>query len=329
MRPATFSRPGALALVAVLWTAIGCSRPAPVTVTAFAAILDVLANGDLQGDETITVRLPEGRPSAFTRVVPREYADDLTLESALVDGQSVAHTASFGRGGLRIEVPFDAAGTRDRVITLRYTASGTVAVSGVRGHLRWPWLTSGRGYEVAHASLRVRPPAGSLFLSLPGIAEPDWNVQLDGGGVMAERALVTDRESATAMAEFGIERARIVEPVWQIRGQLANELIPAFVSAGLFFLVTGAGVVWIVRFQFPRIPREQRYTDAGRRAAADVERRTAASGLAKAALVCVISAAAIAGIIEWLMPQFGVWAHAIPVSIFLVGLMLFAQSRRL
>ena len=54
------------------------------------------------------------------------------------------------------------------------------------------------------------------------------------------------------MADVGIDTSSIAEPDWQRYQDWARDLIPALISGGLFILVIGAGVLWIVRFQYPR-----------------------------------------------------------------------------
>lgn len=325
---------GLLLALAIAATAAGCQRSARVAVRSFTASAVVLPNSDVDLTEEIRVALPPNADASFTRVVRNDQSDALELRGVAVDGRvptagvGVEVSATDGRT-LRVAIRFDGSGPRDRLISIQYTAVHAVAVIGARGRLRWPILPDRRGYDVSAASFALRLPDGASFLSTPGIAEPGWDVHVEGAQLIAAKGEVGDTSAATAVVEFTLERGRIAEPLWQVRGQLARELVPAFASAGLFFLVIGAGVVWIVRFQFPRIPRRDRETDAGRRAAADPERRRAAAGLWTSALVCLVTAGAVAAAIEMTMAQYGLWAHAIPASIAVVGAMLFVQSRRL
>jgi hypothetical protein len=66
------------------------------------------------------------------------------------------------------------------------------------------------------------------------------------------------------MAEFAIDAATMPRPRWQDDERRAQDMMPAFLSGGLFILVVAAGILWIVRFQYPseRVPlRDSRPAD--------------------------------------------------------------------
>jgi len=53
---------------------------------------------------------------------------------------------------------------------------------------------------------------------------------------------------ATVIAALALRAGSLADPRWRINLEWSQELIPAFISGGFFILVTGAGILWIIRF---------------------------------------------------------------------------------
>ena len=98
----------------------------------------------------------------------------------------------------------------------------------------------------------------------------------------------------------------------------ARNLTPAFLSGGLFILVIGAGVLWIVRFQYPVKARDT----------AAAEREEVRRGLWYAGLACIGLGLLTALAVRGLLGHLGVWPQALAVSILLVGIVFLIVHRR-
>jgi hypothetical protein len=95
--------------------------------------------------------------------------------------------------------------------------------------------------------------------------------------------------------------------------------MPAFVSAGLFLIVTGAGIAGMVRLRHPsRLP-----------AAADPERPAVARGLWTSGLVTVAAALAGVPLVGVTLSTFGIWPYSLPAGTFIAGVMFLVLARRL
>ena len=76
-------------------------------------------------------------------------------------------------------------------------------------------------------------------------------------------------DSATLIAGLSIDAGTLPRPVWQEYKERATFLVPAFISAGLFIVVVGLGVVVMVVAQRQHVDRGR----SGRRRAQSVHRR--------------------------------------------------------
>jgi hypothetical protein len=133
---------------------------------------------------------------------------------------------------------------------------------------------------------------------------------------------------AVVVAQFPIDGFRPVDqlavtiPVWQETEDMRREFAPAFVSGGLFMLVIGGGIVWMLRFKHPRV----RASDIA--SPDEQERAAVASGLRTSALAVGLLAAACMGLAALFLPRFGWWGQLIPISMALVaGLLYFSPGR--
>jgi hypothetical protein len=105
-------------------------------------------------------------------------------------------------------------------------------------------------------------PPGAILLDDPWVEEADWQVKRLPMGLEAHGA-IRNGETATPGATFTIDTMTAGEPSWQYYQGRSRDLIPAFISGGLFLLVIGAGVVAMVRMKYPELR-----VSAGRRGSA-------------------------------------------------------------
>jgi hypothetical protein len=226
-----------------------------------------------------------------------------------------------GRRGLEVTWTFPASFPAGRAtLDWSYQATGTLAVRGARGRLEQVVLPSDRMFQPAVSRIRVVVPLGMHVFEGTGIAEAGWTVSRTADGIVAERSNAPGGEAATIVAELGVDPARLIEPTWQRYADWAADLVPAFVAGGLFILVIGAGVLWIIRFQYPR----RTASDADREERAAVRRGLRATGV-----VAVALAAVLAGVTWATLSHFGPWSQAVPLSVFVVGVVFLSVAERI
>jgi hypothetical protein len=89
-------------------------------------------------------------------------------------------------------------------------------------------------------------------------------------------------------------------------------------------LVIGAGVLWIVRFQYPRRRPPVAISEAEER-----ERAAVRSGLRLTGVVSIALSGVLA-LVTWLtLSHFGVWPMSLPVSILLIGVVFLLVGKRI
>lgn len=344
---------------------VGCGATgAPISVDRMDVAIAVLTDGSLQVRERLEVRTPDSRAATLVRRSTRERHDDVFDVSATVDGRALP----IGRGAgqiqpgsadaLDVRIPIPAGAEPAHVVTLDYRVAGAVAVSGIRGRMAWQVLPAGRAFAVANASVHVTLPAGAALLQDPWVEEAGWQVARLPDGLRAEKRDVSAAESATVGAEFTVDTMAVAEPLWQVYEARTQEFIPAYVSAGLFLIVVGVGVVIMVRAQFPRLSedpgatvvavpdhlrravllgrasgrgraRRERVTDLLVAGLADRDRVHAARGLRAAGLV--VFAAGVAGyfVLRATLPEYGDWPQALSIGLLADGVLLVIAGARL
>jgi hypothetical protein len=319
------------ACLAAVVFASACAAPASFSVPQFDVAVSVWPDGSIEIHETITVKFPESDGTRFERRIPLERADSLSFQSAALDGTSLTPGQTGETSldvddgpGLRATWTFPPAPNTTRVFEVVYHANGAVAVRGARGTIRQTVIPSERLYNVEAARVRLAVDRRLHLFDGAGIAEAGWDVSRTSDGIAAERAGLPPAEGATVMAELGIEPALIAEPAWQRHEEGGRDLIPAFVSGGLFILVIGAGVLWIVRFQYPRRPAgAAALTEADLR-----ERTTVRTGLRTTGYVAIALSGVLAIVTRLTLSHFGWWPMSLPVSILIVGVVFLAVGRR-
>lgn len=314
----------ALAAVALIAAGLGgCRTPATgLEVPRFDVGVVVLDDGAIDVSEKFDVR-PGAGTFEFERRVQSPEVDALTFEWASMDGRALARDAA---GDTRVVVSDGptlsarwvfppATGVATHALELRYRASGVVAVQGQHGRLRWPAIPERRSYGIGASRIALTLPPGAAVYEGSGIGEAGWTVTRRADGISAERASLSDRDGAWILAEFSVEGSRMTQPRWQLNTDLRSELLPAWISAGLMILVVGAGVLWIVRFQY------------GPRLGSGAEHREVVQALHRSGVVCVVLAVGTGLFVTPGLGRFGLWPLVVPASILAVGVMFLGGGR--
>jgi hypothetical protein len=324
-------RAGVLSASVIVFGA--CATARTPLVEQFSAEVAVDADGAVEVREELLVRFPDQAASRFERRLDVDRADAVTFKSATVDGRNLDPgvpgesevTVDHGRQ-LVVVWTFPPSPAPARRFGLAYRAIGAVAVRGTRGTLRHPVLSNGHPYRVAAGRIVLALPPDAHVFEGARIEEPGWSVARAPTGFSAERRNLTPSEPATVVAEIAIDPGAIREPEWQRHDERANQLAPAFVSGGAFIVAIGAGVLWIVRFQYRRTRRDQSGRVDG---TVEAERQAVRSGLRAGGIVSVVLAAVLWGVTALMLGHLGPWPLALPIGVLVVGLALIALGPRL
>jgi hypothetical protein len=300
-----------------------CREPAVTQIDRFNVTVTIRPDGSLLVRETIALG-PVSEPQVFERAIAGRF-DEITLVSATLDGgpidaESAAGTVDVSSGSrLRFRIP-RSAGAPVSVLDAAYRVRSALRLRGPLGILEWPALPPRRSYAVGESRLEVFAPPGTLREGSVGVAEAGWTVTRLASGIAAERDHLVPEEGATLMATVRIDPSAMIDPQWQYDEERRAEFVPAFLSAGLFFLVVGAGIVWIVRWQYPRpVDRGARWPTTHPEIARNL----------RAGAWFTLATAVFSGVtIELLLSRFGAWPHAISMSLAVVALSLYVAGRR-
>jgi hypothetical protein len=319
-----------LTVAALAIFAAACGGGADYTAERADVVAEVRPDGSVDIREALTIRFDSGA-TRFTRDVDLDRADDVEWLGTSVDGRAIEPGAPAevtvtvaNDDGLTVTWTFTAIESASRTFELAYRVRGAVAVRGRRGALVQTLLPTGRPYRIEASRVRLVVPAGMrVFDGTAGVAEAGWTVVAESTGITAERTNLGVDDGATVMAEVSIDPGVIVEPEWQRYTEWTTELIPAFMAGGLFILVIGAGILWIIRFQYPR-----RRADGARAATDDEERRVVRAGLRTGGLAVAAFAVVLSGVVWVALGHFGAWPLALPVAMFVVGVVFVVVSPR-
>ncbi|MCC7042859.1 MAG: hypothetical protein IT183_03295 [Acidobacteria bacterium] len=311
---------------------VGCSSTATPTgtVESMDVQVSVRPDGGLDVRETLRVA-PSANRVALRRVVESPYADTVTFRTASVDARPVesgasgfvvdpADTRSASRLVARWDLdPAPAAMT----LGLDYGVTSAVGVRQPRGRLEWPVLRSDRGFDVGPVTITLQVADGVALYDGTGMAEPGWVVELFPGRVVAQRDRVAATESATLLAVFDVDRSRVRQGEWEWNLDRREQYRFALISAGLFILVVGVGILGQLRVQYPPV-RAGASDDARRVSRAD--RQMLARGLRLSAVVGLVVAAASAIVAYQWLSGLGPALQLIPGSIAFVSVMFLAAA---
>jgi hypothetical protein len=245
----------------------------PAHVDRATAVLRVDPDGSLFVEDSLSLRFDPSPVTAFERVIPGGRTDGFTDIAASMDGLATPEGEGSGRveitrgSSLRVRWHFaDAAGAAHE-FTLTYRAIGALEVKGMRGRLDWPVFGTALQTSLASASTELDIPAHSVLFSDPIVTPGKWRVSRQGERVVATRTEVAAVDGPVVLhAEMAVDELRMPVPQWQMTEDRVGELMPAFVSGGLFLAVIGLGAVAMLAVQYRRhsadgtilgIPRRQ------------------------------------------------------------------------
>lgn len=315
-------RPHSL-LAAVVTVAAGCSQGPLASVERLDVRVAVAESGVVDVSETAVVSFaPAG--SRFERQVDGAWADAIAFLEVIVDGRPAQASGDLqfeavdGRA-LHVRLTSPVAQQAPREVQLRYRLIGAVGLDGPSGVLTVPILGDREHAGIGTGTVVLALPAGAPVLEGTGLAEAGWQIAREPRGLLATRGSIGPSETVTLMARFPVTPGTRAEPQWQRHRLQARFFAPAFVSAGVFILVVGAGVLWMVRMQYPRGPR----TPSSERDRAEARRGFRLAGAAALGLSGLTAVAA-----RYLLDHLGPWPLALPVSIFIVGTVFLGVSRR-
>ena len=297
-------------LAAVLFLSTGAScanQPTNLAIDRAEIELRVQPDGSADVVESWSVRPGNQAPSVFERVAIVQGHDGITDVRA--DG------AEIGEGpGLRVRWAIDASATGPVTRRLTYRVHGLVGVAGLRGSLTWSALGSGLPVPIDHVSLTLMLPEDAPLVDDPHIEEAGWTVVKTPHGMTASRDDVPAQSTATMGAAFVIDHMTTAQPRWQYQQARAAEFAPAFISAGLFILVVGAGVVAMLQFRVAR----------GETTAGGVEGRD----LRRSGVVTLIVGVLVTAATARMPGAFGPWSYSIGLSVVIVGLLFVLVAPR-
>lgn len=219
--------------------------------------LAVRADGSLRVDERLTVHFGDASFSHFRLEAPVWRHDGIADVVAAMDGKAFApgdgpgHVRIASGPALDVDWMFDPIVYETHTFTLSYTATNVVNLSGIRGLVSWLALPPGRSWDVTAASISLDLPESAILLQDPWVEELGWTVTRLPHGLTATRSNVKSFESATVGVEFTIDGMRPSMPQWQADRAFTEEFVPAFIAAALFILVTGAGILAMLRVKHP------------------------------------------------------------------------------
>jgi hypothetical protein len=303
--------------------AAACIEQPPATtgtVTSIDVRGAVRPNGDIDVWERIDIA-PAAGAVRFTRAVETPYGDDVMFTSATLDGQRVASGVT-GFSLVDRADSFRATWQREHaaapiVLEINYTIASAVGVREPRGRLEWPVLAAARDFAVDQVTITLDVPPGSHVYDGTGMAEAGWVIEVAEGRISARRSAVAAGETATFLAVFDVDRARVRQGAWEWNLDRREQYRFALIAAGLFILVVGVGILGQLRVQYPPV-RAGAHIEA--REATRADRKMLSRGLRVSALVgLVVAACAAAAARRWL-PGLGLELQAIPGSIALVSL---------
>jgi hypothetical protein len=304
-------------IVLALFLASGCDREGTVdAVDRFAVDIVLESDGSATIHETIDVRNPQTPIAAFERRIAAERTDGFFDISQSIDRHGAAappraESVTIDPGGSPV-IRWRLALGATYKLEARYRAAGVVEIQGMRGTFSWPVLPADRQYDTAAASVSLRLPSGTRLLQPPQFDTPGWHWTTTGDALVATKTSVARTETAVVTATLALDAVPMLEPRWQTRAALGQQLTPSFIAAGLFILVTAAGILWAIRLQYFRNPADPDSSSTR-------SRREVARGLRTAGIVVVVLGLGAALVAYTILRSLGPWPQAVPASLVLSG----------
>lgn len=315
-----------LVVLACLLAAACASEPPDFTITRAEVEVRVQPHGGADVVENWVVA-PGSRPVDLVRE-PGAYRFDGISD---IHGEVAGPPPAVQPGQSRIDAGastdliarwvIDPAPSGPVNLRVRYRIHGLVGVAGLRGSLRWSAFGPGLDAPISRAVLTLILPEDAALINDPHVEEPGWTVVRTPRGMIASRDSVPANSTATIGAEFVVDHLSTAQPRWQFEAARASEFVPAFISAGLFILVIGAGVIGMIHFRFTR---GDSVDTAG--AQRRMERETAARDLSRSGFIALGFGILALFATARLPGGFGPWSYAIAVSVVLVGLAFIAAA---
>jgi hypothetical protein len=275
--------------------------------------------------ETVAVR-PRGNGEArFVRAIDLDQVDRIERVVAEIDGRPLdlsGRTSASRPERLRVTWPLageasSATASNPRALRLSYRVVGALASVGIRYELAWPAIPADRSYTIGATTIELALDDGITPTADPGIAGAGWAVDRRGLGITAARASLAPGDDATVVANLALGRP-IAQSAWQFDADRARQLTPAFLSAGVCLLVVGAGVLLVLRMQYPRTPSQPRSAGAGE----------VARNLRRAGLVVIVFGLVCGVLADRLLWHYGWSPSAMAASIVVVGLVFVLAAPR-
>lgn len=315
-------------LVWLVLAATGCTLTPPEvagTVDFMDVHVTVRADGSLSVRETLRMAPADNRV-AITRVIESPYADAVSYRAASVDGQPVEGgqpSVAIEGNDRRLVVSWRRETEATTTFGLDYDLTSAVGVRRPRGQIELPVLAARRGFDVGSVRITLDVPEGAHVYDGTGMAEAGWVVEVASGRVTARRERVSADEAATLLAVFDVDRSRVRQGDWEWNLDRREQYRFALISAGLFIVVVGAGILAQLRLQYPPVkadaPEEARQQSrADRQMLARGLRLSAVAGLGVAALSAFAARQWLSGL--------GPALQLIPGSMGFVSLMFLAAA---
>jgi hypothetical protein len=128
-----------------------------------------------------------------------------------------------------------------------------MALYGANGVLHWQVLPLTPAYPVVESEISLGVPPGAVHMTPPDLeAAAPWTVTREGTRLTATRSGIAPGESAAVSARLASDTLALARPAWQFSAERAAELMPAFASGGIFMVVVGIGVLWMVAVMLPK-----------------------------------------------------------------------------
>jgi len=250
---------GALVAVALHAAACGGVDTSSAVVERQAVSIDLLTDGSVQVREALRLRVFAEPVGEFRRVVPGDRVDAFFDVVAWLDGRPLEadgndnERVTVSRGeALDVRWHFAPVADATRELVLEYRASGAMSIHGANGLVYWPVLPLDPAYPVVSSELGLTIPPRAVFMTPPAIESSGaWTTAVSERGLTATRDGIAPSESAVVVARTATATMAAAQPAWQFDAALAAELVPAFLSGGLFMVIVGVGVLWMLRARYP------------------------------------------------------------------------------
>jgi hypothetical protein len=254
------------------------------------------------------VTLDGGAAATVRRAVAGDRSDGFADAAATIDGSPGGTEVESGPA-LDIAWNLAAGPARSAVLEAQYRVLGVVEIEGMRGTLTWPVFPNQRTGDIGAATISVTLPPGTRVLRPPGLDSPGWDWTSTDGALVGRTSGVAPADPAVLSLELALDAVPMLESHWQRRALLGRELTPAFIAAAMFIIVTAAGILFAIRFQYFRKP-----------VAADAARRPEiANGLRTTGIVVIVFGLGAAALAYLTLRSLGPWTQAVPAGIVLAG----------